>query len=221
MDKKNLIVMLTWNDVTVPDAKEIFLGAKDAKAAHWGFKIEGTTTEQMKDLITLMKDSGKRTYIEVLAIDEATCLRSAELCAECGVDHLLGTLYFESVHKVCTDANIAYSPFIALDPDTRLRAPIEEIIRQAKEAEKKGIWGVNLNAFRYLGGEPEELLRRLSSEIEKHFTIAGSINSYERIQLVKSLPKLYGFTIGGAFFEHIFGESFSEQIDKVCACLEE
>jgi hypothetical protein len=168
-----------------------------------------------------MKDSGKRTYIEVLAIDEATCLRSAELCAECGVDHLLGTLYFESVHKVCTDADIAYSPFIALDPDTRLRAPIEEIIRQAKEAEKKGIWGVNLNAFRYLGGEPEELLRRLSSEIDKHFTIAGSINSYERIQLVKSLPKLYGFTIGGAFFEHKFGESFSEQIDKVCACLEE
>ena len=32
MAKPELIVMLTWNDKTVADAKEIFLAAKDAPA---------------------------------------------------------------------------------------------------------------------------------------------------------------------------------------------
>ena len=41
----DLIVMLTWHDVTVPDAKEVFLACKDAPAKHWGFKLEGTTPE--------------------------------------------------------------------------------------------------------------------------------------------------------------------------------
>ena len=76
--KKELITMLTWHDVTVKNAKEIFLGAKDAPAKHWGFKIEGTTPESMKDLAACMKENGKVVYIEVLAIDEAGCLQAAK-----------------------------------------------------------------------------------------------------------------------------------------------
>ena len=220
MNKKHLIVMLTWNDVTVENAKEIFLESKNAKAEHWGFKVEGTTPESMKELVRLMKDAGKRTYIEELAIDEPTCVNTAKLSAQCGADHLLGTVYYDSVKKICGDAGIAYSPFVALDPDTRMRAPIEEIIRQAKEAEEKGIYGINLSAFRYLGGNPVELLSRLSAEIGKQFTISGSVNSYDRIDILKKIPKLYGFTIGGAFFEHKFGEGFAEQIDAVIDYLE-
>ena len=104
MIDKNLIVMLTWHDVTVANAKELFLECRGAAATHWGFKIEGTTPESMAELISLMKQAGKRTYIEVLAIDEPTCLKSAQLCAQCGADHLLGTLYYESVHRVCQEA---------------------------------------------------------------------------------------------------------------------
>lgn len=81
MIDKNLIVMLTWHDVTVANAKELFLECRGAAATHWGFKIEGTTPESMAELIGLMKQAGKRTYIEVLAIDEPTCLKSAQLCA--------------------------------------------------------------------------------------------------------------------------------------------
>lgn len=220
MDKKNLIVMLTWNDVTVENAKEVFMKAKNAKAKHWGFKVDGTTPESMRELVQIMKDAGKKTYIEELAIDEPTCERTAKLCVQCGADHLLGTLYYESVKKICDDAGIAYSPFIALDTDTRMRAPIDEIIRQAKVAEEKGIFGINLSAFRYLGGDPVELVKRLSTEIGKQFTISGSVNTYERINILKSIPKLYGFTIGGAFFEHKFGDDFARQIDAVIDYLE-
>ena len=36
--RPELIVMLTHNDVTVANAREVFEGAKDAKAKFWGFK---------------------------------------------------------------------------------------------------------------------------------------------------------------------------------------
>ena len=50
----DLITMLTWNDVTVPNAKEVFLSAADAPCKHWGFKIEGTTPESFADLAATM-----------------------------------------------------------------------------------------------------------------------------------------------------------------------
>ena len=93
------------------------------------------------------------------------------------------------------------------------------MVEAVKEAEAKGVDGINLSAFRYLGGDPEELLAAVSGAVEKPFSIAGSVNSFERIDYLKTLPMLGAFTIGGAFFENQFGGSFAEQIDKVCAYL--
>lgn len=50
---------------------------------------------------------------------------------------------------------------------------------------------------------------------EKPYIIAGSIDCCEKLDIIKGLPKLYGFTIGGAFFEKKFGGTFAEQITKV------
>ena len=53
MKEKNipqLIVMLTYNDLTVENAREIFEECKDSKAKYWGFKEEGLPLEQMKSL---------------------------------------------------------------------------------------------------------------------------------------------------------------------------
>lgn len=211
----DLIVMLTWHDVTVKNAKELFLEAKDAPAERWGFKIEGTTPESMADLAKCMKDHGKTVYIEVLAIDEPGCLRAAELCVQCGVDHVLGTVYYDRVAKILNEAGIAYSPFVGLAADTRLRGSIGSIIAKAKEAETKEIYGINLSAFRYAEGDPMELLKKLAPEVRKPFSIAGSVDSYEKLDFLKTLPHLDAFTIGGAFFEKKFGETFSDQIEKV------
>lgn len=214
--KKELIAMLTWHDVTVADAKEVFLGAKDAPTAHWGFKIEGTTPESMKELACCMKENGKKVYIEMLAIDEPACLEGAKLCVQCGaVDHVLGTVYYESVANILKEAGIAYSPFVGLAADTRLCGTIDSIIEKAQDAEKKDIYGVNLSAFRYAEGDPVELLERLAPAVTKPFSIAGSVDCYEKLDLIKKLPNLYAFTIGGAFFEKKFGDTFAEQITKV------
>jgi hypothetical protein len=214
-----LIVMLTWHDVTVQNAKEIFLECKDAPASHWGFKIEGTTPESMADLIKCMKEHGKTVYIEVLAMEEEKCLDAARRCVEAGVDHLLGTVYYESVAKVCEEAGMAYSPFTALAEDSRLRGSIESIVESAKADLKRNITGITISAFRYVDGDPVELLKNLDLAMEKPFRLAGSVNSFERIDFLKTLPNLAAFTVGGAFFEGKFGGTFAEQITKVCEYL--
>ena len=193
----DLITMLTWNDVTVPNAKEGCLSAADAPCKHWGFKIEGTTPENFADLAATMKEHGKEVYIEVLAMDEEDCIRAAEQCIAGGAQHMLGTPYYPSVQKMLDDAGVTYSPFPALDPDSRMRRPIPEVVDCAMGFERAGCDGSTISAFRYRGGDP----------------------SYERLDFVKSLKNLTGFTIGGAFFENKFGETFAENVTTVCEYL--
>jgi len=214
-----LITMLTWNDVTVPNAKEVFLSAADAPCKHWGFKIEGTTPESFADLAATMKEHGKEVYIEVLAMSEEDCIKAAEQCIAGGAQHMLGTPYYPSVQKMLDEAGVTYSPFPALDPDSRMRKPIPEVVDCAMGFEEAGCDGFTISAYRYLGGEPEELLRALDDATKMPFRIAGSVNSYERLDFCKSLKNLTGFTIGGAFFENKFGETFAENVTTVCEYL--
>lgn len=210
-----LITMLTWHDVTVPNAKEIFLAAKDAPGKNWGFKIEGTTPESMHDLATTMKENGKRVYIEVLAVDEQSCIKAAKQCVEAGVNHMLGTIYYDSVAKILSDAGIAYSPWVGLNEETRLAGSIESITQKAIANEANNVDGCSLSAFRYISGDPNQLLEELAPKLSKPFYICGSVNTYERMEFLKHIPNLKAFTIGGAFFENVFGQGHSEQITKV------
>lgn len=217
-----LITMLTWHDVTVPDAKEIFLSAKDAPCDQWGFKIEGTTPESFADLAACMKENGKETFIEVLAMSEEDCITAARQCIAGGVDHMLGTPYWPSVQEMLGEAGISYSPFPALDPDSRIRRPVKDVVADIAEKEAAGVDGITLSAFRYLGEEgPEALLASVDANVTKPFRIAGSVNTFERIDYLKTLNNLAGFTIGGAFFEKRFGDSFAENITAVANRLAE
>ncbi len=111
---------------------------------------------------------------------------------------------------------MAYSPFTALAEDSRLRGSIESIVESAKADLERNITGITISAFRYVDGDPVELLKNLDLAMEKPFRLAGSVNSFERIDFLKTLPNLAAFTVGGAFFEGKFGGTFAEQITKVC-----
>ena len=61
----------------------------------------------------------------------------------------------------------------------------------------------------------------MDANVTKPFRIAGSVNTFERIDYLKTLNNLAGFTIGGAFFEKKFGDSFAENITAVANRLAE
>ena len=65
-----LIVMLTYNDLTVKNAAEIFEASKNSKAKYWGLKEHPLAREELKKLCARMKECGKTTHLEVLSCTE-------------------------------------------------------------------------------------------------------------------------------------------------------
>lgn len=210
-----LVVMLTHNDRTVDNAIEIFEQCKDAKAQFWGFKEDGIPKEQMKQLISNMKARGKTTFLEIVVYTEAACIQAAHNAAECGCDILMGTKYFDTVHEICKKHNMKYMPFIGqvTDRPSILSGSLEDMLREAEACIKKGVDGFDLLAYRYNGDAPT-LIEQFVANVNVPVCIAGGIDSYQKLDVIKS-SNAWSFTIGGAFFDQKFEGTFSDQINKV------
>ena len=182
-EKPELIVMLTYNDVTVSNAYEIFEQCRNTKAVYWGFKEEGLSSEQMKKLYSYMKSCGKTTVLEVVAYTEEECLKGAEMAVECNCDILMGTVFSDSVNNFCKRNHLKYMPFVGTITQTPcvLDGTIEQMVAEGKEYLKKGVYGIDLLGYRYVGNAAQ-LNRNLTSEISAPVCIAGSVNSYQRLK---------------------------------------
>lgn len=215
-----LIVMLTHNDRTVKNAYEVFESCKNSKAKFWGFKEEGIPLDEMKRLYAYMKSCGKTTFLEVVAYTEEECLDGAKMAVECGVDILMGTLYFDSINAYCKEHNLKYMPFVGkiTGRPSILEGTIEGIIDEANALLKKGVFGFDLLGYRYTG-DAVELNKRFVAGVNAPVCLAGSVNNYKRLDEVKDANS-WAFTIGGAFFENKFDGTFAEQIDKVVSYME-
>lgn len=210
-----LVVMLTHNDLTVENAEEVFEECKDAPAHYWGMKEKPLPLTRMKALFRKMKDCGKCTVLEVVGYSEAEGLEGARIGAECGCDILMGTHYFKSIAEYCKSKGIRYMPFVG-EIEGRpsvLKGKIEEIVREAGEIIGNDLFGIDLLGYRY-EGDPVELNRNVVLQTKGNVCLAGSIDSYERIEEVKRINP-WGFTIGSAFFEKKFGDTIPEQIARV------
>ncbi len=212
----NLIVMLTYNDKTVENACEIFEQCNNTKAEFWGFKEAGLPLEKMKELFSMMKKCGKTTVLEVVAYSEKDCMDGAKMALECNCDILMGTLFFDSVNDFCKSHNIKYMPFVGQveNRPSVLSGNIDDMIKEAKQYIEKGVYGFDLLGYRYTG-DALELINQFTQEIEVPVCVAGSINSFARLDEIKEAAP-WAFTIGGAFFENKYEGTFNEQIDKVC-----
>lgn len=211
-----LIVMLTYNDLTVENAAEIFEACKDTKAQFWGFKERPLPLAQMKALFARMKECGKTTVLEVVAYTEDECLEGAKMALDCGCDILMGTLYFDSVNDFCKNHRLQYMPFVGeiSGRPSIFSGNMDDIIASANRCIKNGVDGFDLLGYRYVG-DAVTFNKRFVREVNAPVCIAGSVNSYQRLDELK-VAAPWAFTIGSAFFKHTFGDSFSEQINRVC-----
>ena len=216
-DGTELIAMLTYNDRTVPDAPEIFEICKDSDVKYWGFKEDGLSLDKMKKLFGSIKACGKTAVLEVVAYTEELCMQGALMAVDCGCDILMGTFFFDSVNELCKKHGIRYMPFVGdvCGRPSVLEGDIDQMIAQAESYIEKGVYGIDLLAYRYTG-DCGELIRRFVSEVDAPVCIAGSVNSYERIDEIKKASP-WAFTIGSAFFDHAFGDDYCKQMNLVCS----
>ena len=220
MNFPQLIVMLTHNDHTVENAEEIFEQCKHAKAKFWGFKEDPLPLDKMKKLYSRMKEFDKKTFLEVVAYSEREGLDGAKIAAACNCDYLMGTKFFDSVNSFCKENNIRYMPFVGkiTGRPSILEGTLDEMLDEARYCLSKGVYGLDLLGYRYTG-DATTLNKNFIADIKAPVCIAGSVNSFERLSELKTFsPQM--FTIGGAFFEKKFGDTFAEQINKVCTFME-
>lgn len=213
-----LIVMLTNNDVTVPDAAETFESCKDMPVKYWGFKDHGMEPTKMRELARYMKKNGKTTFLEVVSYTEEECLRGAKLAAECGFDYLIGTLFYDSVYEYIKTTDLKYCPFagkVSQNPSI-LQGTAREMLAQEEEFAEKGCDGTDLLGYRYVDGDPTALSAEYIQKAKKPVILAGSVGSDERIAEVLQMNP-WTFTMGSALFNKNFVKdgSFRENLEYV------
>jgi len=212
-----LIIMLTYNDTTVPNARQMFAELKTLPVQHWGFKDVGLPVEDMRTLVAEMRAAAKTTYLEVVSLSEPEGLAGARLAVEAGFDTLMGTVYFDSIRQYLANTTVKYYPFLGhvYGHPSILTGTVAEIASQARFLEAQGVDGFDLLTYRYTG-DAQQLLRAVVKATKLPVVSAGSIDSFERIAQVKQAGA-WAFTIGTAFFEARFatGGSFRENSDAV------
>ena len=212
----NLVVMLTHKDFTTENAEKIFEQCKNTNAKYWGLKEKPISKDRMKKLFSRMKECGKITFLEVVAYTVEEGLVGAMTAAECGCDVLMGTKFHKEISDFCRINNLKYMPFVGKieGRPSVLTGSIDDIINEAKYAIDNGASGIDLLGYRYVG-DAKKLITRLVREIDAPVCVAGSVDSYEKLDEIKEFNPM-AFTIGSAFFENKFDGNFAEQINKVC-----
>ena len=193
------IFMLTRNDRTVEDASEQLKTALSLGVRHIGFKDIGLPIEQLKVLNQAIKAGGATSYLEVVSLDRKSEIVSAKAATEIGVDVLLGGTRVDDVLPIVAGTEIQYFPFpgrITGHPSV-LEGSIEEIVESAKSLTARGgVHGLDLLAYRSKEDVPA-LIKAVCAAVSKPVYVAGSIDTPERIAVVKKAGAA-GFTIGTA-----------------------
>jgi hypothetical protein len=180
----------------------------------------------MFSLIKKKKEKGKTAILEVVNYDEPSCLDIVKTAAEYGIDQVMGTVYFPSIHSFLDKKNIPYKPFVGKvsgNPSILDGSP-GEIIKEAKDLLRKGISGFDLLAYRYIenaanGQAAEKLAREFLKEtdgLQAKTSISGGIRKFEQIKFVLDAAP-WAFTIGSALFEKKFAPngSFRDNLSVV------
>jgi hypothetical protein len=220
--KPEFILMLTYNDRTVENALELYRECKDIPVNNWGFKDVGLSLSEMNRLVGEMKQGGKTTYLEVVSLSEEDGMRGAKIAVEAGFDILMGTVFFDSILLYLKNKPIKYYPFPGhvFNHPSVLDGKIDQIVENAHDLETKGVQGLDLLTYRYIGDAPA-LLAAVVKSTKIPIVSAGSIESFKRLSEVANAGA-WGFTIGSALFDKKFIplSSFKENALAVCKWLE-
>jgi hypothetical protein len=192
------IFMLTRDDSTLSDAREVYASIAQSGVRHVGCKDVGLPREELAGLMDDIKANGHTTHLEVVSESEQATLESARVAAEIGPDFLIGGTLIEPVQQVIAGTGIRFFPYVGqiVGHPCLLRGSIAEIADDARRAEQLGVDGINLLAYRY-DGDVDALVEAVVDATSLPVIAAGSVDSPERIQALAERG-VWAFTIGTA-----------------------
>ena len=195
--------MLTQNDLTVPNANEVYSQVRHLDALRYvGFKDVGVPAAELRALAERIHADGKTVTLEVVSESVEAEVRAVEVGLELGVDWLLGGTHPDEVAPLLSGTDIVYCPFPGriVGHPSNLRGTIEEIVEDARLlAARPEVGGLDLLAYRY-DGDVLTLVEQVVAAVDVPVITAGSIRTPEQIRDMQRLGA-WGFTIGAAVFD--------------------
>jgi len=197
------IFMLTRNDETLADAREVYASVATAGVRHFGCKDVGLPRKELEALLSDIESNGHTSYLEVVSESDEATLASARAAAEIQPDYLIGGTLIEPVQEIIAGTGIKFFPYVGrvVGHPCLLRGSIQEIADDARRAEALGLDGVNLLAYRY-DGDVEALVDAVVSKTSLPVIAAGSVDSVERIRAL-ARNGVWAFTIGTAALDGV------------------
>jgi hypothetical protein len=197
------IFMLTRDDVTLPDAREVYASIAASGVTHIGCKDVGLPREQLAEFMDEIRANGHTSYLEVVSETEEETLNSARVAAEIKPDYLVGGTLIEPVQEILAGTGVRFFPYVGriVGHPCLLRGTIEEIVADTKRAAELGVDGINLLAYRY-DGDVEALTRAVVEATDLPVVCAGSVDSTQRIQALDACGA-WAFTIGTAALDGV------------------
>jgi len=197
------IFMLTRNDETLADAREVYASVAAAGVRHFGCKDVGLPRKELEALLSDIESNGHTSYLEVVSESDEATLASARAAAEIQPDYLIGGTLIEPVQEIIAGTGIKFFPYVGrvVGHPCLLRGSIQEIADDARRAEALGLDGVNLLAYRY-DGDVEALVDAVVSNTSLPVIAAGSVDSVERIRAL-ARHGVWAFTIGTAALDGV------------------
>ncbi len=217
----DFVFMLTWRDQTVKNCLEVFDSISNLGLQHVGFKDIGVDRATLAELHGRIKSTGAVSYMEVVSTTSESCLNSARVARELGVDRLLGGFEVAATMALLAGSGVAYYPFPGRPEGlpTRLHGSPGDIAADCARIERAGCAGADLLAYRAVDAEPLALVEAARGALSGALIVAGSIDTPERIQALAAAG-VDAFTIGTAAFEGAFSpgkEGLRAQIEDILA----
>ena len=217
----DFIFMLTRGDRTVVDARSHVATALAAGVRHIGFKDIGVPFDVLQELHDEIKSGGATSYLEVVSLDAASEIKSAQMAVDLEVDFLLGGTRPGAVVPILEGLDILYYPFsgdICGHPG-RLEGSVQDICNSATVlAAMNGVDGLDLLAWRS-HHHGADLARSVCEAVDVPVIVAGSMNSPRCVDDVRSAGAA-GFTVGTAALDGVFkgaGRALSSQLSSIQA----
>jgi hypothetical protein len=208
------IFMLTRDDRTLTDAREVYASIADSGVRHVGCKDVGLPRDELAALMDDIRANGHTAHLEVVSESDEATLESARVAAEIGPDFLIGGTLIEPVQQVIAGTGIRFFPYVGqiVGHPCLLRGSIAEIADDARRAEQLGVDGINLLAYRY-DGDVDALVEAVVDATSLPVIAAGSVDSPARIQALAERG-VWAFTIGTAALDGklVAGASLDEQL---------
>jgi hypothetical protein len=209
--------MLTRDDRTIADAREVYARLADSGVEHVGCKDVGLPRGELEALLEDIRSHGHTSYLEVVSETEEATLESARVAAEIRPDCLIGGTLIEPVQEIIADTGMRFFPYVGkvVGHPCLLRGSIDEIVQDARRAEELGVDGINLLAYRY-DGDVDALVEAVVGGVSVPVIAAGSVDSVERIRALADRG-VWAFTIGTAALDGrlVPGAPLKQQLRRV------